>query len=196
MDGVQARDEELLARVGRGDQEGLSVLYDRYARVVYALTLRMVRNKQVAEELTQEVFLRVWQQAGTFHKEKGRFASWIFGIAHHLAIDELRRRKARPQQVYDDPNSPRSLLEVTDGAPAPDALALEGIRREQIVAALARLPDAQREVLELSYFAGLTQSQIAERKDEPLGTIKTRTRLGLQRLRANLQAEGIGPETL
>jgi RNA polymerase sigma-70 factor (ECF subfamily) len=196
MDGVQPEDEELLARVGRGDESGLSVLYDRYARVVYSLVLRMVRNQQVAEELTQEVFLRVWQQAGTFHRERGRFASWIFGIAHHLAIDELRRRKARPKQVYDDPAASRSLIEIADRAPDPEELALGGIRREYIVEALSQLPQNQREVLEMSYFGGLTQSQIAERQGEPLGTIKTRTRLGLQRLRANLLAQGIQSDTL
>lgn len=196
MDGVRSADEEILAQIGQGDEHGLGVLYDRYARAVYSLTLRLVQNQQVAEELTQEVFLRVWQQAGTFQREKGRFASWMFGIAHHLAIDELRRRKARPQQVHDNPELSRSLLEVTDGAPPPDELALGGIRREYITEALARLPASQREVLEMAYFGGLTQSQIADRKGEPVGTIKTRTRLGLQRLRSNLLEQGIRPDML
>ncbi|MDP9378738.1 MAG: sigma-70 family RNA polymerase sigma factor [Chloroflexota bacterium] len=196
MDGVQPEDEELLAQVGRGDENGLSVLYDRYARVVYSLILRVVQNRQVSEELTQEVFLRVWQQASTFHRDKGRFASWLFGIAHHIAIDELRRRKARPQQVYDDPSISRSMLDVTDGEPEPEEIALGGIRREYIIEALSQLPENQREVLELSYFGGLTQSQIAERRGEPLGTIKTRTRLGLQRLRSNLLALGLQADTL
>lgn len=196
MDSVQFEDNELLARVGRGDEDGLSLLYDRYARVVYSLVLRIVQNRQVAEELTQEVFVRIWQQAGTFQKERGRFASWVFGIAHNLAIDEIRRRKARPQQVYDDPVAARSMLDTADGTPAPEDLALSGIRREYVIEALAQLPDNQREVLELSYFGGLTQSQIAARQGEALGTIKTRTRLGLQRLRNNLVAQGIQSDTL
>ena len=196
MDGLQSADEAILAQIGQGDEHGLGVLYDRYARAVYSLMLRLVQNQQVAEELTQEVFLRVWQQAGTFQREKGRFSSWVFGIAHHLAIDELRRRKARPQQVYDNPELSRSLLEVTDGAPSPDELALGGIRREYIMEALAHLPASQREVLEMAYFGGLTQSQIADRKGEPVGTIKTRTRLGLQRLRLNLLEQGIRPDML
>ena len=127
MDSVQ--DEELAARVGRGDEAGLGLLYDRYARVVYSLTLKVVRNQQVAEELTQEVFVRVWQQASTYHRDKGRFSSWLFGIAHHLAIDELRRWKARPQQVYENLDVPHSLLEVTDNLPGPDEQAFGGIRR-------------------------------------------------------------------
>ncbi|MBA2362977.1 MAG: sigma-70 family RNA polymerase sigma factor [Chloroflexia bacterium] len=194
MDSVQ--DEELATRVGQGDEAGLGLLYDRYARVVYSLTLKMVRNQQVAEELTQEVFVRVWQQASTYSREKGRFSSWLFGIAHHLAIDELRRRKARPQQVYDDPDVPHSLLDVMDNVPGPDEQAFGGIRREYIIEALARLPVPQREVLELSYFGGLTQSEIADQRGEPLGTIKTRTRLGLQRLRTNLLAQGVQSDTL
>lgn len=196
MDGVQLEDDEILARVGRGDEDGLSLLYDRYARVVYSLVLRIVQNRQVAEELTQEVFVRVWQQAGAFQKERGRFTSWMFGIAHHLAIDELRRRKARPQQVYDDPGAARSMLDVRDATSAPEDQALNGIRREYVIEALSQLPENQREVLELSYFEGMTQSQIAERQGEPLGTIKTRTRLGLQRLRNNLLARGIQADTL
>lgn len=196
MDGVQLEDDEILTRVGRGDEDGLSLLYDRYARVVYSLVLRMVQNRQVAEELTQEVFVRVWQQAGAFQKERGRFTSWMFGIAHNLAIDELRRRKARPHQVYDDPGAARSMLDVTDVTSAPEDQALNGIRREYVVEALSQLPESQREVLELSYFEGMTQSQIAERQGEPLGTIKTRTRLGLQRLRNNLLARGIQSDTL
>lgn len=196
MERAQLADEELVVLVGRGDEAGLGLLYDRYSRVVFSLILKVVRNQQVAEELTQEVFLRVWQQAGTFEQERGRFTSWVLGIAHNLAIDETRRRKARPQQVYDDPDSPRSLLDVADRSPEPDELALGGIRREYIVEALTKLPSPQREVIELSYFEGFTQSQIAEHKGEPLGTIKTRTRLALQRLRTNLQAQGIRSDTL
>lgn len=195
MDSAQP-DEELVARVGRGDDRGLEILYERYSRLVFSLILKMVQNQQVSEELTQEVFLRVWQQSSTFQRERGRFASWVLGIAHHTAIDEIRRRKARPQQVYPDPNSSRSLLDVADRSPEPEELALGGVRRDHIAEALSKLPDSQREVIELSYFGGLTQTQIAERKGEPLGTIKTRTRLGLQRLRNNLLAQGIHSDTL
>ncbi len=196
MDGVHPGDEDIVVRISRGDESALSVLYDRYARIVYSLILKMVHNQQVAEELTQEVFLRVWQQSSSYSRERGRFASWMLGIAHNLAIDEIRRGKARPQQVYDNPEESRSLLEVADRAPEPDEMALGGIRRDFIVEALERLPGNQREVIEMSYFGGLTQSQIAERKGEPLGTIKTRTRLALQRLRSNLLAQGIQSDTI
>lgn len=196
MDGVHPGDEDIVVRISRGDESALSVLYDRYARVVYSLILKIVHNQQVAEELTQEVFLRVWQQSSSYSRERGRFASWMLGIAHNLAIDEIRRGKARPQQVYDNPEESRSLLEVADRSPEPDEMALGGIRRDFIVEALERLPGNQREVIEMSYFGGLTQSQIAERKGEPLGTIKTRTRLALQRLRSNLLAQGIQSDTI
>ncbi len=196
MDGVHPGDEDIVVRISRGDESALSVLYDRYARVVYSLILKIVHNQQVAEELTQEVFLRVWQQSSSYSRERGRFASWMLGIAHNLAIDEIRRGKARPQQVYDNPEESRSLLEVADRSPEPDEMALGGIRRDFIVEALDRLPGNQREVIEMSYFGGLTQSQIAERKGEPLGTIKTRTRLALQRLRSNLLAQGIQSDTI
>lgn len=196
MDSVQPADEDIVVRIGTGDDSGIEVLYDRYSRVIFSLLLKMVQNQQVAEELTQEVFLRIWQQASSFQKERGRFVSWALGIAHHMAIDEIRRRKARPQQVYDDPKGARSLLEVADRLNEPDELALGEIRRECVVEALAQLPGSQREVIAMSYFGGLTQTQIAERKGEPLGTIKTRTRLGLQRLRLSLLEQGIRSDTL
>ncbi len=196
MDGVHPGDEDNVVRISRGDESALSGLYDQYARVVYSLILKIVHNQQVAEELTQEVFLRVWQQSSSYSRERGRFASWMLGIAHNLAIDEIRRGKARPQQVYDNPEESRSLLEVADRSPEPDEMVLGGIRRDFIVEALDRLPGNQREVIEMSYFGGLTQSQIAERKGEPLGTIKTRTRLALQRLRSNLLAQGIQSDTI
>ena len=196
MDGAQPADEDILARVGDGDAASLETLYDRYSRVVFSLILKMVRNRQVAEELTQEVYLRVWQQAATYRRDKGRFAGWILGIAHNVAIDELRRRKVRPQQVYDDPDLSRSFLDLPDRSPHLDEIAMNGIRRRSVVEALASLPKEQREVIEMSYFSGLTQSEIAERKGEPLGTIKTRSRLALQRLRAALAAQGIEADTL
>lgn len=196
MDGVQSDDEDIVVLLGKGDDRGLELLYERYSRLVYSLTLKIVQNQQVAEELTQEVFVRVWQQSATFRRERGRFATWLLGIAHHIAVDEIRRRKARPQQVHENPQSLRPAPELADAAPEPAEQVLGGIRREYIVEALSRLPDTQREVIELSYFGGLTQSQIAERKGEPLGTIKTRTRLALNRLRMNLLAQGIKSDTL
>jgi len=196
MNGLQPADEDLVVLVTRGDDSAITLLYDRHARAVYSLTLKVVHNKEVAEELTQEVFLRVWQQASTYHRDRGRFISWVLGIAHHIAIDELRRRKSRPQQVYAQPDDSRPMFDVADQSPLPDEMVMGGLRRERIVEVLAELPRNQREVIELSYFGGLTQSEIAERTHEPLGTIKTRTRLALQRLRGKLTEEGERPENL
>lgn len=188
-------DEDLIEQVIGGDESGLESLYDRYARPVYSLMLQMVSDQQVAEELTQEVFLRVWR-ADSYCADKGRPMSWILGIAHHLAVDELRRRSARPRLVHDDPQVGRSLLEVADASPDPHELTLQGIRRRQISEALAGLPASQREVLVLAYFGGLTQSEIAETYGLPLGTVKTRTRLALGKLRVYLEAGGADWEAL
>ncbi|MDQ3856270.1 MAG: sigma-70 family RNA polymerase sigma factor [Chloroflexota bacterium] len=196
MDRAQPADEDLIILAGKGDDSALELLYDRYSGPVFSLALRIVQNQQVAEELTQEVFLRIWRQAATYRRERGRFASWVFGITHHLAVDEIRRAQSRPQQVHDDPASSWSLLEVADSQPNPDQAVLSGLRRDQIVSALESLPGNQREVIELSYFRGLTQSEIAERTGEPLGTIKTRTRLALLRLRSTLLEQGLSPDAV
>ena len=195
MDGAQS-DDDLVACVAQGEHRGLEILYDRYSRLVFSLVLRILGDRQGAEDLTQEVFFRVWQQAGTYHKERGRFRPWLMGITHHMTIDEIRRRKSRPQQVHSAPESSLDPLEVADRSPEPEELTLEGIRRQQIREALIQLPEVQREVIELSYFGGLTQTQIAQQTGEPLGTIKTRARLALQRLRANLQSRGVSPDML
>ncbi len=189
-------DGELMALVAGGDEAGLEALYDRYSRAVFSLLLRMLSDRQMAEDLAQEVFLRVWRQAGTYQPEKGRLGSWIFRIAHHAAVDEMRRRGARPRQMRDDPEGAESLLRVADASPGPPELLAMGIQREGIIEALSQLSVGQREVIEMAYFGGLTQSEIAEREGMPLGTVKTRTRLGLQRMRACLEAQGIQPGLL
>lgn len=189
-------DEALLALVAGGDEAAFSALYDRYARPVYSLLLRVVADRQVAEELTQEVFWRVWRRAGGYDPARGRAASWILGVAHHAALDELRRRRARPTLVHDDPGAARSLLEVADASPDAHALALRGIGRGEIAEALARLPGSQRECVELAYFGGLTQLEIARVQGVALGTVKTRARLGLRKLRACLEERGIRADSL
>ncbi len=196
MDRTRPDDEELISRVGNGDAHALEALYDRYARPVFSLASRITGDQQAAEEITQEVFVRVWQQATTYSRERGRLSSWLLGIAHHLSIDEIRRRGARPQSSHssDDPSQPRS--EPRDSSPDPGEIAIGQERREAVLLALSSLPAEQRQVIELSYFAGLTQAEIAEKLVLPLGTVKTRTRLGLQRLRAELLARGMLSDTL
>ena len=184
-------DEQLISRVANGDATALDQLYDRYAGVAFALILRIVGERQVAEELLQEVFLRAWQRADTFQEARGRFPPWLLGIAHHLAIDELRRRRRQPQRVAEREEAERRLHALPDPGPDVANEAWARVRRAQIVDALGRLPEAQRVAIELAYFGGYSQAEIAARLGEPLGTVKTRIRLGLRKLRDIVQAQGL-----
>ncbi len=190
MDSAQPDDRNIVVLLKNGDPHGLEVLYDRYVRVVFALIVQIVGNRQVAEELTQEVFLRVWRQVSSFDSDRGTFTAWVLAIAHNAAVDEIRRGKSRPKASHDRYEESRMLLEVSDQASGPEELVLGGIRRETVLEALAQLPEDQRKVLEMSYYEGLTQAEIAERMGIPLGTIKTRTRRALERLRARFLSEG------
>jgi RNA polymerase sigma-70 factor (ECF subfamily) len=186
-------DEALIARLAAGDRAALDLLYDRYAGPVYALVLRIIADRQAAEDLLQEVFLRVWQRAATYQANRGRPLTWVLGIAHNLAIDEVRRRRRRPQGVEerDDATVDNLLAAMPSEEPGPAEQAWERLCRAQISAALQQLPPAQRAIIELAYFEGYTQSQMAERLGEPLGTVKTRLRLGMQKLRDLLQGQGL-----
>jgi len=186
-------DEQLIGRLATGDTTALDPLYDRYAGLVFALVLRILGDRQAAEDLLQEVFVRAWQRAGTYQQTRGRVTTWLLGIAHNLAIDEVRRRRRRPQGLAereaDDADEPLLSLPATDPDVADQAW--ERLRRARISAALGQLPPAQRAIIELAYFEGYTQSEIAIRLGEPLGTVKTRTRLGLRKLRDMLQDQGL-----
>ncbi|MFN8540306.1 MAG: sigma-70 family RNA polymerase sigma factor [Thermomicrobiales bacterium] len=183
------QDEALIARLAAGDTAALSLLYDRYAGAVFSLVARIIGDRQVAEDLLQEVFVRVWQRAGTYQGARGKPLTWVLGIAHNLAIDEVRRRRRRPLEAdeRDEEGQLSALQTLSSDDPGPAELAWEQVRREQIVAALEQLPDAQRILIELAYFEGYTQSQLATRLGEPLGTIKTRMRLAVQKLRELLR---------
>ncbi len=184
-------DEDLIKQVAGGDESGLEILYDHYAPAVYSLVLQMVYDQQVAEELTQEVFVRVWRGAGSYCASRGRPSCWVLGIAHNAGIDELRRRGSRPRLARDDPQVGRSLLEVADASASSHELTLQRIQRRQISEALGELPVSERQVLLLSYFSGLRKSEIAEACGMPLGTVKTTTKRALGKLRACLEAKGV-----
>jgi RNA polymerase sigma-70 factor (ECF subfamily) len=183
------QDEALIARLAAGDTAALSLLYDRYAGAVFSLVARIVGDRQSAEDLLQEVFVRVWQRAETYQGARGKPLTWVLGIAHNLAIDEVRRRRRRPLEAdeRDDEGQVAALQSLPSDDPGPAELAWERLRREQIVAALEQLPEAQRILIELAYFEGYTQSQLATRLGEPLGTVKTRMRLAVQKLRELLR---------
>jgi RNA polymerase sigma-70 factor (ECF subfamily) len=182
-------DEAQLARVAAGDSRALEALYDRYSRVVYSAALRILGQPELAEEVVQETFWRVWRRSGTFQPGRGQVSSWVLGIAHNLAIDELRRQRARPSPVYDEEDRP-VLRDIEDSSMDVAGAAIDAEQRRLISAALDQIPAEQREALELAYFGGLSQSEIAARLQNPLGTVKTRIRLGLQKLRDILMAQG------
>jgi RNA polymerase sigma-70 factor (ECF subfamily) len=176
-----ARDEELVARLVERDTLALAELYERHGRAVYSLALRMLRNRESADELVQDVFLRLWRQPERYLAERGRFVAWLLSVAHHRAIDVLRRRKVEGVAAEDDP------AELAADHIAPDEAVAHAELRQAVRQALATLPEPQRRSLELAYFGGLTQSEIAARTGEPLGTIKTRMRLGMLKLREHLR---------
>ena len=182
-------DESLIALVAEGDDAALGQLYDRYAAAVYSLALRILRDQELAEDVTQEVFLRVWRKAATFTVERGRFATWLLSMTHHLAVDQVRRQRTRPRAaVSTDELQVRGLPD-----PGTDIEEESWIRQQRALvrAALAQLSEAQRRPLELAYFGGLTQVEIAALLGDPLGTIKSRMRQGLGTLRRLLHAQGV-----
>jgi RNA polymerase sigma-70 factor, ECF subfamily len=189
----QPPDDELMRLVAAADSDALTLLFKRYAGAVYSVAYRMLNDRESAEELLNEAFVRVWRQAPSFDSRRGKFSTWLMSVTRNLAIDELRSRRARPQRS--DPLTP----DDPDLDPADERVDVEGDvwqaeRRRLIRQALRELPAPQRQALELAYFEGLTQSEISTRLGDPLGTTKTRIRLGLQKLRDMLLSSELGAE--
>lgn len=182
-------DEGLAARVARKDIAAFAILYDRYARRVYAWSAHMVGTAE-AEDVVQESFLRLWDKAGQFDARRGRFASWFLAIARHQVIRQLRRRGV-DQRVIAADEIERVLGDAVASGREPDEEAWAHESATVVLGALASLPTEQRRVIVLAYFAGLTQSAIARVTGAPLGTVKKRTRLALQKLRERL-ADALG----
>ena len=174
-------DEELMARLARRDQRALEALYDRYARALYALALRLLGERSAAEEVVQECFLKVWHAPDRYQASRGRPLTWLLALAHHRAIDELRRRRNEQRLANASIDGEAAASTIIEG---PETQVWSTLEREELARALAALPPAQQEVLRLAYFEGLTQTEIARHLGEPLGTIKTRVRLAMQKLRA------------
>jgi len=178
----------LVERVAQGDGVALRALYDRCAARAMAVARRILGDPQEAEEVVQETFVQVWRQADRFDAQRGSPAAWVSTIARSRAIDRLRSREAGERvqvAVRAEDGDPRS-------APAAGDVAESRELRQRVGAALHSLPAEQRRTLELAYFEGLSQSQIAARLGDPLGTVKTRVRLGLSRLAALLGDTGVG----
>jgi RNA polymerase sigma-70 factor (ECF subfamily) len=183
MKGHKHDDLVLMQRIAGGDQQALAQLYDRYGRLVYGLARGVVGDETAAEEITQDAFTRVWARAGTYLPEQGRPLTWLMRIARNRAIDELRRRSSRPQA--------RSISWLEEELPAEGADPSEELeisrRRKKVAGAIAALPAEQRRVLALAYFQAYTHREIAGILKQPLGTVKTRLRSAMKRLRAALE---------
>jgi RNA polymerase sigma-70 factor, ECF subfamily len=186
-------DTTLLRLIAQGQADALSQLYDRYGRLVFSVALYIVHNRQTAEEVTLDVFTRVWQKAGTYRPEQARVRTWLATIARHQAIDALRRQATRPegQAVSWETATGHNPSITHQPTSDPAELAALSLQRQRIRAAVAQLPAEQRQALELAYFMGHTQGQIAAVLNIPLGTVKTRIRLAMQKLRRLLESEEI-----
>jgi RNA polymerase sigma-70 factor (ECF subfamily) len=167
-------DMRLVARIRAGDQQAMSELYDRYGKVVYAVALRVLQDAGGAEDVLQDVFLQLWRNPDAFDASRGSLAAWLAVISRHRSIDRLRKR--RPETDIEDC--------VIAGGPDLRDESEHRLMIEKVRGVLAEMTPDQRNVLELAFFQGLTHTEIAEKTGEPLGTVKTRIRSGLQQLRA------------
>jgi len=192
-DRISYDDETLIRHIAQAQVEAFGQLYDRYSRLVFSVAFAIVGDRATAEEITLDVFTRVWQRAGQYRADRAKVSTWLTHITRHHAIDVLRRRAARPEQysvsweemppgAQVSANSPDEAIEIT-------------MQRERVRAAIAQLPQDQKTALALAYFKGYTHSQIAKALELPLGTVKTRIRSAVQKLRRLLQDDLEPPDT-
>jgi len=181
---ITAEPSSLIEQIAARNRDAFSQFYDRYSPLIYSLCLRMLRAQSDAEDLLQEVFMQVWRQAANYSAERGTPEAWLINMARSRAIDKLRslRRMEKSFVLTGDPAKAESMDNVESNASQSEA-------KLSMNSALANLPDAQRRVLELAYFNGLSQTEIAEKLNQPLGTVKTRMRNAIQRLREMLATQ-------
>ena len=173
----------MMPLIVKRDRNALEALYDRYSGAVYSLAMHMLRDFGAAEEVTQDVFFNVWRRASSYRTQRGSVTAWLFSIAHNRTIDELRRRRRDRERIQ--PNVDLSN-KPGDGRNDPLDYATFQFESNQIKDALSTLRPEQREIVVLAYFGGLTHSEISKRLEQPLGTVKTRMRLALKKLRGAL----------
>jgi RNA polymerase sigma-70 factor (ECF subfamily) len=180
-------DEDLLAQVGRADDEAFAVLYDRHARVAYSLAYRLLGSRESAEDLVQDVFLAVWRGSQSYSPLRGSVRTWLLSIVHHRGVDRLRTSSAMARRQ-------EALVREEAGRIEPDAAeaAIGAVEAESVRRALADLPAEQLDVVRLAYFGGFTHQEIAEALEVPLGTVKSRMRLALERIRRSMDPGGTG----
>ena len=180
-------DRQLLQRIVEQDRDALDTLYGRYMTPVYSMALNMLKQPPLAEEVTQDVFLNIWLKASSFNAERGQPRSWIMSVAHHRVVDVIRSRRRTTSMT--DPEGYETLERLPSGGASVESQVEQNLDRERIMKALANLPQSQQEVILLAYFEGYSQSEMAGLLSLPLGTIKTRVRLAMQKLRQVLQAD-------
>jgi RNA polymerase sigma-70 factor, ECF subfamily len=185
---VESEDEALVQRMAAGDDAALGALYDRWHAVVHGAVSRMLRQPEDVDDVVEEAFWQAWRQASRFDRSRGAVQAWLSTIARSRALDRVRTLRRRREEPLEGDDGQVVVQQAAEGDPGLDAEASE--RRRIVVAALSGLPAEQREALELGYFGGLSQTEIAERTGQPLGTVKTRMRLALQKLRSQLQHLG------
>ena len=180
-------DEECMTRLGGPEVEvALSALYDRYARTVYGVGLKILGNRSLAEDLVQEVFLKVWRSADTFDSSRGSFSTWLYRVTRSCALDLYRKRASRVRQAAD--GAPH-IAAARDSSAGPQEVVDESWLSWRVSRALEALDAPHREVIELAYFGGLSQREVSERTGVPLGTVKTRTAGAFRRLRKELAVD-------
>jgi RNA polymerase sigma-70 factor (ECF subfamily) len=177
---IERTHEYLLGLVAEGDRDAFERLYERFARPVFTLCVRALGDRGRAEDASQEAFASIWRAAASFDPSRGNASAWIFAVARNAATDIARRRVPRPTDTAPD---------SVDPAPLPEDGVIASSQAFRVHVAVNGLPPSEREVIELAYFGGLSQSEIAERLSTPLGTVKTRTRSALRRLAAELGGE-------
>lgn len=182
-------DEELLAAIAARDKAAMTAFYDRYERMVFSFAMRCVSDRSAAEEVVQDVFMKVWRSAESYDVAQGKLTTWLLTITKRTAIDLHRKtqRRLTPDLVEDD-----QLVQLpTDDDEGPEAIVQANAMREVVAEALKALPDDQRATIERMYYQGYTQREIAQEMNVPLGTVKGRIRLGLSRLKEQLLARGL-----
>jgi RNA polymerase sigma-70 factor (ECF subfamily) len=182
--------QALVARLADGDGHALARLYDRTNRIVYGLALRILGDSSSAEDVTMEVYLQVWRTAESYDPQRGTVSSWLVTLVRSRAIDCLRSRKARRAELEENVDQ---VANLRDSRPSPELVSVEDGRSHIIRKAMAQLSPDQREAIELAYFSGLSHTEVAVKTGLPLGTVKTRIRLGMLHLRKLLEpyAEGL-----
>lgn len=179
-------DEDLISLVESDDSEAFAVLYDRHSRPAYSLAYRMMGQRQAAEDLIQEVFLRVWRSTGSYRAERGSVRTWILSIVHHRGVDLLRSTASR-RRTQDKVEASAEKAQPSEAF----SEAWRNSQRDEVRQALETLPSEQLKVLELAYFSGYTHVEIAELLDLPLGTVKGRMRLGLKKIKDYFDSRGM-----